>query len=138
MKGTSVAFPPKEALADSEAGLSGSIRALSTRMTQHLSERSCRFLKSASEVPRLYRRTNKVGGTAARESPPRRVPTPTRAVESARFLFSCDQEVPARASAYMDNALRPLHQLLSDSSGLVDAATARHWLTATLSECTQR
>uniref|UniRef100_A0A3Q3DKH5 Conserved oligomeric Golgi complex subunit 2 n=1 Tax=Hippocampus comes TaxID=109280 RepID=A0A3Q3DKH5_HIPCM len=96
----------EEALADSKAGLSGSIRALSTRMTQHLSERSCRFLKSASEVPRLYRRTNK--------------------------------EVPVRASAYMDNALRPLHQLLSDSSGLVDAATARHWLTATLSECTQR
>lgn len=29
-------------------------------MTQHLTERSCRFLKSASEVPRLYRRTNKV------------------------------------------------------------------------------
>ncbi|XP_051935688.1 conserved oligomeric Golgi complex subunit 2 [Hippocampus zosterae] len=96
----------EEALADSKAGLSASICALSSRMTQHLSERSCRFLKSASEVPRLYRRTNK--------------------------------EVPARASAYMDNALRPLHQLLSDSSGLVDAATARRWLTATLSECTQR
>ncbi len=29
-------------------------------MTQHLTERSVRFLKNASEVPRLYRRTNKV------------------------------------------------------------------------------
>ncbi|KAM9808571.1 conserved oligomeric Golgi complex subunit 2 [Syngnathus typhle] len=96
----------EEALADSNACLSSSIPALSTRMTQHLSERSCRFLKSASEVPRLYRRTNK--------------------------------EAPVRASAYMDNALQPLHQLLSDSTGLVDAATARRWLTVTLSECTQR
>ncbi|XP_061646072.1 conserved oligomeric Golgi complex subunit 2 isoform X1 [Phyllopteryx taeniolatus] len=96
----------EEALADSKACLSGSIPALSTRMTQHLSERSCRFLKSASEVPRLYRRTNK--------------------------------GAPVRASAYMDNALQPLHQLLTDSTGLVDAATARQWLRVTLSECTQR
>ncbi|XP_057704590.1 conserved oligomeric Golgi complex subunit 2 [Corythoichthys intestinalis] len=96
----------EEALADSKAGLSSSIPALNERMTHHLSERSCRFLKSASEVPRLYRRTNK--------------------------------EAPVRASVYMDNALRPLHQLLSDSTGLVDEATVRHWLKVTLSECTQR
>ncbi|XP_077351311.1 conserved oligomeric Golgi complex subunit 2 isoform X3 [Festucalex cinctus] len=96
----------EEALADSKSRLSSSIAALSTRMSQQLSERSCRFLKSASEVPRLYRRTNK--------------------------------EAPARASAYMDNALRPLRQLLSDSTGLVDADTARRWLTVALSECTQR
>lgn len=49
-----------DALADSKACLSSSIPALNTRMTQHLTERCCRFLKSASEVPRLYRRTNKV------------------------------------------------------------------------------
>lgn len=49
-----------DALADSKASLSSSIPSLNTRMTQHLTERSCRFLKSASEVPRLYRRTNKV------------------------------------------------------------------------------
>uniref|UniRef100_A0A669B9J2 Conserved oligomeric Golgi complex subunit 2 n=1 Tax=Oreochromis niloticus TaxID=8128 RepID=A0A669B9J2_ORENI len=48
------------ALADSKASLSSSIPSLNTRMTHHLTERSCRFLKSASEVPRLYRRTNKV------------------------------------------------------------------------------
>lgn len=49
-----------DALSDSKACLSSSIPTLNTRMTQHLTERSCRFLKSASEVPRLYRRTNKV------------------------------------------------------------------------------
>lgn len=49
-----------DALSDSKGCLSSSIPTLNTRMTQHLTERSCRFLKSASEVPRLYRRTNKV------------------------------------------------------------------------------
>ncbi|XP_077585572.1 conserved oligomeric Golgi complex subunit 2 isoform X1 [Stigmatopora nigra] len=96
----------EEAFAESKAGLSSSIPALDARLTQDLSERSCRFLKSASEVPRLYRRTNK--------------------------------EAPTRASAYMDNALRPLNQLQSDSVGLLDEETARNWLKATLSECTQR
>uniref|UniRef100_A0A671TR39 Conserved oligomeric Golgi complex subunit 2 n=1 Tax=Sparus aurata TaxID=8175 RepID=A0A671TR39_SPAAU len=84
-----------DALSDSKACLSSSIPTLNTRMTQHLTERSCRFLKSASEVPRLYRRTNK--------------------------------ELPVRASAYMDNALRPLHQLLTDSTGLVTPSTAQEW-----------
>lgn len=49
-----------DALSDSKGCLSSSIPTLNTRMTQNLTERSCRFLKSASEVPRLYRRTNKV------------------------------------------------------------------------------
>jgi len=53
-----------DALTDSKACLSSSIPTLNTRMTQHLTDRSCRFLKSASEVPRLYRRTNKVGEAA--------------------------------------------------------------------------
>uniref|UniRef100_A0A3B4F576 Conserved oligomeric Golgi complex subunit 2 n=1 Tax=Pundamilia nyererei TaxID=303518 RepID=A0A3B4F576_9CICH len=88
------------------ASLSSSIPSLNTRMTQHLTERSCRFLKSASEVPRLYRRTNK--------------------------------DIPVRASAYMDNALRPLHQLLTDSTGLVTPHTAQEWLRVSLSECTQK
>uniref|UniRef100_A0A8C5CVL4 Conserved oligomeric Golgi complex subunit 2 n=1 Tax=Gadus morhua TaxID=8049 RepID=A0A8C5CVL4_GADMO len=48
------------ALGDSKASLSGSTPTLNARMTQHLSERCSRYLKSASEVPRLYRRTNKV------------------------------------------------------------------------------
>uniref|UniRef100_A0A8C5FUU8 Conserved oligomeric Golgi complex subunit 2 n=1 Tax=Gadus morhua TaxID=8049 RepID=A0A8C5FUU8_GADMO len=91
---------------DRRASLSGSTPTLNARMTQHLSERCSRYLKSASEVPRLYRRTNK--------------------------------EVPVRASAYMDNALRPLHQLLTDSKGLVDPATAQDWLRVTLCDCTQR
>lgn len=96
----------EDALSDSKACLSSSIPTVNTRMTQHLTERCCRFLKSASEVPRLYRRTNK--------------------------------DLPARASAYMDNALRPLHQLLTDSTGLVTPSTAQEWLRVALSDCTQR
>ncbi|XP_053731076.1 conserved oligomeric Golgi complex subunit 2 [Synchiropus splendidus] len=96
----------EEALADSKTCLSSSIPTLNTKMTQHLTERCCRFLKSASEVPRLYRRTNK--------------------------------EVPVRASAYMDNALRPLHQLVIDATGLVAPATAHEWLRIVLSDCTQK
>lgn len=38
----------------------------------------------------------------------------------------------------MDNALRPLHQLLSDSTGLVSPSTAHLWLRVALSESTQR
>lgn len=55
------------------------------------------------------------------------------------LLFTCsEQEVPVRASAYVDNALQPLHQLLSDSAGLVAPSTAHEWLRVVLSECTQR
>uniref|UniRef100_A0A8C6WT47 Conserved oligomeric Golgi complex subunit 2 n=1 Tax=Neogobius melanostomus TaxID=47308 RepID=A0A8C6WT47_9GOBI len=103
---TKLKFSFSDALADSKACLSSSIPCLNTRMTQHLTERCCRFLKSASEVPRLYRRTNK--------------------------------DLPVRASAYMDNALRPLHQLLTDSTGLVSPSTAQQWLSVTLCDCTQR
>uniref|UniRef100_A0A8C7F8J9 Conserved oligomeric Golgi complex subunit 2 n=1 Tax=Oncorhynchus kisutch TaxID=8019 RepID=A0A8C7F8J9_ONCKI len=94
------------ALEDSKASLSGCIPTLNSKMTQHLTERCFRFLKSASEVPRLYRRTNK--------------------------------EVPFRASAYMDNALRPLHQLLSDSKDMVKPSIAQDWLRVALNDCTQR
>ncbi|XP_064806395.1 conserved oligomeric Golgi complex subunit 2 isoform X1 [Oncorhynchus masou masou] len=95
-----------EALEDSKASLSGCIPTLNSKMTQHLTERCFRFLKSASEVPRLYRRTNK--------------------------------EVPFRASAYMDNALRPLHQLLSDSKDMVKPSIAQDWLRVALNDCTHR
>ncbi|XP_030627703.1 conserved oligomeric Golgi complex subunit 2 [Chanos chanos] len=95
-----------DALEDSRASLSGCIPTLNSRMTQHLTERSCRFLKNASEVPRLYRRTNK--------------------------------EVPSRASAYMDNALQPLHQLVNDSKDTVKPSIIHEWLRVTLSDCTHR
>ncbi|MCI4376177.1 hypothetical protein PGIGA_G00185360 [Pangasianodon gigas] len=95
-----------DALDDSKAALSGCIPTLNSRMTQNLTERSFRFLKNASEVPRLYRRTNK--------------------------------EVPTRASAYMDNALQPLHQLLTDSTGVVKASIIQEWLRVALSDCTHR
>uniref|UniRef100_A0A8C6Q8K2 Conserved oligomeric Golgi complex subunit 2 n=1 Tax=Nothobranchius furzeri TaxID=105023 RepID=A0A8C6Q8K2_NOTFU len=89
-----------DALADSRACLSSSIPSLNSRMTLHLTERCCRFLKSASEVPRLYRRTNK--------------------------------DVPVRASAYMENALQPLHQVLTDSTGSVTPQMAQEWLRVAL------
>ncbi|KAL0983817.1 hypothetical protein UPYG_G00133130 [Umbra pygmaea] len=95
-----------EALEDSKASLSGCIPTLNSKMTQNLTERSFRFLKSASEVPRLYRRTNK--------------------------------DVPSRASAYMENALRPLHQLLSDSKDMVKPPIVQDWLQVTLNDCTHR
>uniref|UniRef100_A0A8C6W0A8 Conserved oligomeric Golgi complex subunit 2 n=2 Tax=Nothobranchius furzeri TaxID=105023 RepID=A0A8C6W0A8_NOTFU len=96
----------EDALADSRACLSSSIPSLNSRMTLHLTERCCRFLKSASEVPRLYRRTNK--------------------------------DVPVRASAYMENALQPLHQVLTDSTGSVTPQMAQEWLRVALAECTQK
>ncbi|XP_017319955.1 conserved oligomeric Golgi complex subunit 2 [Ictalurus punctatus] len=95
-----------DALDDSKAALSGCVPTLNSRMIQNLTERSFRFLKNASEVPRLYRRTNK--------------------------------EVPTRASAYMDNALQPLHQLLTDSTGVVKASIIQEWLRVALSDCTHR
>ncbi|XP_056327175.1 conserved oligomeric Golgi complex subunit 2 [Danio aesculapii] len=95
-----------EALQDSSSSLSSCVPTLNSRMTQHLTERSVRFLKNASEVPRLYRRTNK--------------------------------EVPTRASAYMDNALRPLHQLVTDSKNVVKDSIIQEWLRVTLSDCTHR
>lgn len=95
-----------EALQDSSTSLSSCVPTLNSRMTQHLTERSIRFLKNASEVPRLYRRTNK--------------------------------EVPTRASAYMDNALRPLHQLVTDSKNVVKDSIIQEWLRVTLSDCTHR
>lgn len=95
-----------EALQDSRASLSSCVPTLNSRMTQHLTERSVRFLKNASEVPRLYRRTNK--------------------------------EVPTRASAYMDNALQPLHQLVTDSKNMVKDSIIQEWLRVTLSDCTHR
>lgn len=38
----------------------------------------------------------------------------------------------------MDNALQPLHQLLSDATGVVTPSTVHGWLRLVLSECTQR
>lgn len=61
----------------------------------------------------------------------------TRAELEMLFNLS-EQEVPVLASAYMDNALRPLHQLLTDSKGLVTPSTTHEWLHVALSECTQR
>ncbi|XP_028844778.1 conserved oligomeric Golgi complex subunit 2 [Denticeps clupeoides] len=95
-----------EALEDSRVSLSSCIPTLNSRMTLLLTERCFRFLKSASEVPRLYRRTNK--------------------------------EVPTRASSYMDNALRPLHQLMSDCKDMVKTTIIQDWLRSTLSDCTYR
>ncbi|KAH0519885.1 Conserved oligomeric Golgi complex subunit 2 [Microtus ochrogaster] len=54
------------ALEDSQSSLSAHVPALSSRIVQDLSESCFSYLKSALEVPRLYRRTNKeVPGTAS-------------------------------------------------------------------------
>lgn len=98
-------------------------------MSQLLTERCCRFLKSAAEVPRLYRRTNKVKP---------RLLAPVAVATALNRKPCCEQEVPVRASAYMDNGLQPLQQLLDDCSGLVSPSTAQRWLLVALSECTQR
>lgn len=49
------------ALEDSRLSLAACAPALSARIVQDLSECCFSFLKGALEVPRLYRRTNKVG-----------------------------------------------------------------------------
>lgn len=117
------------ALSESSARLSASVPALNLRMSRHLTERCCRFLRSAAEVPRLYRRTNKVRGRGLW----------SEAVGGASSdPLRCEQEVPVRASAYVDNAVQPLHQLLNDSRGLVAPPTVHEWLRTALSECTQR
>lgn len=54
------------------------------------------------------------------------------------LLLYSEQDVPVRPSAYVDNALQPLHQLLRDSAGLVSSSTVHEWLRVVLSECTQR
>ncbi|XP_023689498.1 conserved oligomeric Golgi complex subunit 2 isoform X1 [Paramormyrops kingsleyae] len=95
-----------ESLADSQAALSSCIPAVSRQVTQHLGERCFSYLRSASEVPRLYRRTNK--------------------------------EVPTRASAYVDSALRPLLQLQSDFRDMLRPPIIEEWLRITLCDCTQR
>nr|XP_004659682.2 conserved oligomeric Golgi complex subunit 2 [Jaculus jaculus] len=53
------------ALEDSRSALSAHVPALSSRITQDLSEACFSYLKSALEVPRLYRRTNKEVPTTA-------------------------------------------------------------------------
>ncbi|KAK2496308.1 hypothetical protein MC885_009103 [Smutsia gigantea] len=49
-----------EALEDTQTSLSAYMPALSDRIVRDLSESCFSFLKSALDVPRLYRRTNKV------------------------------------------------------------------------------
>ncbi|XP_011233523.1 conserved oligomeric Golgi complex subunit 2 isoform X1 [Ailuropoda melanoleuca] len=53
------------ALEDSQTSLAACVPALSNRIIQDLSESCFSYLKSALEVPRLYRRTNKEVPTAA-------------------------------------------------------------------------
>jgi len=38
----------------------------------------------------------------------------------------------------MDNALRPLHQLVTDSKNVVKDSIIQEWLRVTLSDCTHR
>lgn len=56
------------ALEDSQSALSAHVPALSSRIVQDLSESCFSYLKSALEVPRLYRRTNKVSAPCGESS----------------------------------------------------------------------
>lgn len=61
--------PPASAAAleDSRSALSACMPALSGRVVQDLSESCFSYLKGALEVPRLYRRTNKVSAIHQKE-----------------------------------------------------------------------
>ncbi|XP_072912679.1 conserved oligomeric Golgi complex subunit 2 [Hemitrygon akajei] len=54
-----------EALADSQTSVKNTIPALSDKIVEEVSEACFSYLKNASEVPRLYRRTNKEVPTKA-------------------------------------------------------------------------
>ncbi|MBN3309314.1 COG2 protein, partial [Amia calva] len=95
-----------DSLADSQASLSSNLPTINSRVTQRLSESCCGYLKCASEVPRLYRRTNK--------------------------------DVPSKASAYVDNSLKPLHQLQSDYQDVLKESIRKDWLRVALCTSTQR
>nr|XP_019612931.1 PREDICTED: conserved oligomeric Golgi complex subunit 2 isoform X2 [Rhinolophus sinicus] len=58
-------FSSVSALADSQLSLSACVPPLSSRIVRDLSESCFSYLKSALEVPRLYRRTNKEVPTTA-------------------------------------------------------------------------
>ncbi|XP_019612931.2 conserved oligomeric Golgi complex subunit 2 isoform X2 [Rhinolophus sinicus] len=58
-------FSSVSALADSQLSLSACVPPLSSRIVRDLSESCFNYLKSALEVPRLYRRTNKEVPTTA-------------------------------------------------------------------------
>ncbi|RXM35493.1 Conserved oligomeric Golgi complex subunit 2 [Acipenser ruthenus] len=49
-----------------------------------------------------------------------------------------DQEVPTKASAYVDNALKPLHQLQDDYQSMLKQSIIQDWLRGALSNSTQR
>uniref|UniRef100_A0A671QFX3 Conserved oligomeric Golgi complex subunit 2 n=1 Tax=Sinocyclocheilus anshuiensis TaxID=1608454 RepID=A0A671QFX3_9TELE len=56
----------------------------------------------------------------------------------SRYATFLTEEVPTRASAYMDNALQPLHQLVTDSKNVVKDSIIQEWLRVTLTDCTHR
>ncbi|KAB0404790.1 hypothetical protein E2I00_018220, partial [Balaenoptera physalus] len=104
------------ALEDSRLSLSACVPALSDRITQDLSESCFSHLKSALEVPRLYRRTNKVSALTEKDF----------------------EEVPTTASSYVDGALKPLYQLQSGHEDKLKRAVIQRWLAGALSESTHK
>ncbi|XP_048387356.2 conserved oligomeric Golgi complex subunit 2 [Stegostoma tigrinum] len=95
-----------EALADSQISVESKLPALGDRIVEELTEACFSYLKNASEVPRLYRRTNK--------------------------------EVPIKASLYVENALKPLHQLQSEYKTVVKEKRIEEWLSGALRICSER
>ncbi|KAM4693001.1 conserved oligomeric Golgi complex subunit 2 [Discoglossus pictus] len=94
------------ALEDIQTTLSTPLSTLNNKIILDLSESCFSYLKSALEVPRIYRRTNK--------------------------------EVPTKASSYIDNALKPLHELQNEYGNIMKQSIREEWLKGALSESTQK
>lgn len=60
------------------------------------------------------------------------------ALDVPRQYRRTNKEMPTRASLYVDNALRPLHQLQSDYKDLLKESIRNEWLQVALSESTQK
>ncbi|MGH0136102.1 UNVERIFIED_CONTAM: hypothetical protein FKN15_008312 [Acipenser sinensis] len=52
--------------------------------------------------------------------------------------WTVPKEVPTKASAYVDNALKPLHQLQDDYQSMLKPSIIQDWLRGALSNSTQR
>ncbi|CAH2249931.1 conserved oligomeric Golgi complex subunit 2 isoform X1 [Pelobates cultripes] len=60
------------------------------------------------------------------------------ALEIPRLYRRTNKEVPTKASPYIDNAVKPLHQLQNEYKTLLSQSVREKWLKGALSECAQR
>ncbi|KAM9316008.1 conserved oligomeric Golgi complex subunit 2 [Gastrophryne carolinensis] len=60
------------------------------------------------------------------------------ALEVPRLYRRTNKGVPTKASAYIENSLKPLYQLQSEFGNVLKQATIKQWLKAALSDCINR